>query len=104
MNRAKPRLFKKYLMECEVLIYDLLNADLEEVENVVKTLKSENLEKEITVIGISSVLVWGNSKSKMIVKDKNEGSTTEEETINEESEEEGDTEQEEHTEEKKSVQ
>ena len=39
ISRSRPRQFKKHISRCDVIIYDIMTADLEEVEEVVKDLK-----------------------------------------------------------------
>jgi adenylate kinase len=55
LNRDKPKLFKKYLLESSTLIYDLNTGDLDEIEAAVRMLKAEPFEEPKTLIVISSV-------------------------------------------------
>lgn len=63
-QRDKPRLFRKFLLECDTIVYDLHSADLNEVQEKLKVLKAHRLEDPKTLVLISSVLVWGNTEPK----------------------------------------
>jgi len=64
-------------------VYNLLEADVEEIENIVKMLKAEKLDREKTVIAISSVMVWNQTSVKLRQK-KEEDEETDDEVIKEE--------------------
>ena len=68
LNRSKPQAFKKYILGCDLIIYDLHTADLEEVEAVVKLLTVEKYEEGKTIVCISSVLVWADTPPKLVEK------------------------------------
>uniref|UniRef100_A0A0G4FVB2 Adenylate kinase 7 n=1 Tax=Chromera velia CCMP2878 TaxID=1169474 RepID=A0A0G4FVB2_9ALVE len=76
--RSKPSSLLKTLMSCSLVVYDLHTADLEEVEFIIKTLKSTEVEREITFVLISSVMVWAKTTKAMEPK-KAEGEEGEEE-------------------------
>jgi hypothetical protein len=63
-QRYKPRLFRKYLLDCETIIYDLHTSDLKEVEEKLNVIKEGPIEDPKTVILISSIAVWANSVQK----------------------------------------
>ncbi|CAG9331737.1 unnamed protein product [Blepharisma stoltei] len=65
LRRDKPRLFKKYLLECDLIIYDLHTGNLAEVEEKLKLFKTTKFEEAKTIVLISSALVWGNTPPKM---------------------------------------
>jgi hypothetical protein len=79
LNRAKPKLFKKYLLESNVLVYDLNTADLDEVEAAVRMLKAENFEEPKTLVVISSVHVWDETPVKMVPREPGDPETEEDE-------------------------
>lgn len=60
-QRQKPRLFRKYLLDCETIIYDLHTSDLKEVEEKLNVLKAGPIEDPKTIILISSIAVWARS-------------------------------------------
>jgi adenylate kinase len=62
VKKEKIRSFKKYLLASDVVIYDLMTSDPEEVEFVIKTLRNSDSEK--TLILISSVMTWANTPAK----------------------------------------
>lgn len=62
VSRAAPRKLLKAALGSDVIIYDLHDADLEELEFVLKSLKVSELGHDITFILISSVQVWGRTK------------------------------------------
>jgi hypothetical protein len=94
-DRSKE--FRDTLLSCNVIVYDLMSNDFEEVDYVIKTLKTSNLQEQKTLVLLSSVMTWVNTPPKF-KEEKVEGE--EEEEIEEEPEEE-EEEKEEEEEEKK---
>ena len=64
--------FRQKLLENDVIIYDLLSNNFEEVDYVIKTLKTSDLQTEKTLVLLSSVMTWVNTPPKM-EEDKVEG-------------------------------
>lgn len=62
MERTKE--FRETILESDVIIYDLLTAKYEEVDYVIKTLKTSELQNEKTLILLSSVMTWVNTPPK----------------------------------------
>jgi adenylate kinase len=62
VSRAAPRKLLKAALGCDVVVYDLHDADLEELEFVLKALKVSELGHDLTFILVSSVQVWGRTK------------------------------------------
>lgn len=62
MERTKE--FRDTILESDVIIYDLLTAQYEEVDYVIKTLKASELNNEKTLILLSSVMTWVNTLPK----------------------------------------
>ena len=48
-------MLKKRLLECDVIIYDLNNQDLEEVELALRLIKDEELTSTKTIVAISTM-------------------------------------------------
>lgn len=40
VEKEKTRAFRKYLLDSDVVIYDLMTADFKEVDHVIKTFKT----------------------------------------------------------------
>ena len=77
-------------MDSDVVIYDLMTADYDEVDHVIKTFKTSEYDEEKTLILISSVMTWVNTPPK-IKKEGEEPPEGEEEELTEpDSEGEGD--------------
>ena len=62
MDRTKE--FRESILHSDIIIYDLMTANYEEVDYVIKTLKTSNLEQEKTLILLSSVMTWVNTPPK----------------------------------------
>jgi hypothetical protein len=86
--------FRDTLLSCNVIIYDLMSNDFEEVDYVIKTLKTSELQEEKTLVLLSSVMTWVNTPPKF-EEEKPEGEEEEEEVPEEEEEEEEPEEEEE---------
>ena len=56
--------FRQQLLESDVIIYDLMSNSFDEVDYVIKTLKSSDLESEKTLVLLSSVMTWANTPPK----------------------------------------
>ncbi|OMJ68431.1 hypothetical protein SteCoe_34122 [Stentor coeruleus] len=66
LHRHKPRLFRKYLLECDVIVYDLHTADLKEVEEKLSIFKTAKLEDPKLIVIVSSVMGWVGTVQKVI--------------------------------------
>lgn len=66
LNRVPQNVLKKRLLECDVIIYDLNNQDLEEAELAIRLIKDEELTSSKIIIAISSMMVWANTPPKMV--------------------------------------
>jgi len=69
-NRTQE--FRHKLLESNVIIYDLMSNSFEEVDYVIKTLKTSELTEPKTLVLLSSVLTWVNTPAKF-TEDKPEG-------------------------------
>ena len=56
--------FRTKLLESDVIIYDLMSNSFEEVDYVIKTLKTSDLQEEKTLVLLSSVMSWVNTPPK----------------------------------------
>ena len=56
--------FRSKLLESDVIIYDLMSNSFEEVDYVIKTLKTSDLQEEKTLVLLSSVMTWVNTPPK----------------------------------------
>ena len=56
--------FRTKLLESDVIIYDLMSNNFEEVDYVIKTLKTSDLQEEKTLVLLSSVMTWVNTPPK----------------------------------------
>lgn len=84
VNKEKTRSFRKYILDCDVIIYDLMTNDYDEVDYVIKTLKTSELTEHKTLILISSVMSWVNTPPKF----KKEAADDDDEAPEEDEEEE----------------
>lgn len=75
MERTKE--FRETILESDVIVYDLLTNSFEEVDYVIKTLKTSELTNEKTLILLSSVMTWVNTPPKY-QKELEEGEEPEE--------------------------
>jgi hypothetical protein len=57
----RSREFRDSILESDVIIYDLMTADFQEVDYVIKTLKTSKLQNKKSLIILSSVLTWYNT-------------------------------------------
>ena len=62
MDRTKE--FRDTILDSDVIVYDLLTNKFEEVDYVIKTLKTSELNNEKTLILLSSVMTWVNTPPK----------------------------------------
>ncbi|CAK0886664.1 unnamed protein product [Prorocentrum cordatum] len=60
--RVEVRRLLKAVAACDVIIYDLHDADLEELELVLQTLHSSQLRQDVVFILVSSVGVWARTQ------------------------------------------
>lgn len=70
VKMTRTREFRDCILESDVIIYDLMTNDFTEVDYVIKTLKTSKLEKEKTLIIISSVMTWVNTLPKFETEDE----------------------------------
>lgn len=61
--------FRQTLLECDVIIYDLMSNAFEEVDYVIKTLKTSPLSEQKTLVLLSSVMTWVNTPPKFEAED-----------------------------------
>ncbi len=61
MKIERSREFRDSILESDVIIYDLMTADFQEVDYVIKTLKTSKLQNKKSLIILSSVLTWYNT-------------------------------------------
>ena len=64
MNFSRTQEFRQALLESNVIIYDLMSNDYEEIDYVIKTLKTSNLDEDKTLVLLSSVMTWVNTPPK----------------------------------------
>jgi hypothetical protein len=70
---SRTREFRDSILESDVIVYDLMTNDVEEVDYVIKTLKTSNLNGEKTLILLSSVMTWVNTPPKEKKEGEGEG-------------------------------
>jgi len=56
--------FRDNLLACDTIVYDLMSNSFEEVDYVIKTLKTSPLTNEKTLVLLSSVMTWVNTPPK----------------------------------------
>jgi hypothetical protein len=66
-------------LSCDTIVYDLMSNSFEEVDYVIKTLKTSPLTSEKTLVLLSSVMTWVNTPPKFKDDPKEEGKEEEEE-------------------------
>ncbi|ANQ07835.1 Uncharacterized protein PCOAH_00019890 [Plasmodium coatneyi] len=54
----------KQLLQCDLIIFDLNNTNVEELEYIIRKVKYEKLKKDTTLVLISSVMTWNKTKRK----------------------------------------
>ena len=64
MTFSRTQEFRQALLESNVIIYDLMSNDYEEIDYVIKTLKTSNLDEDKTLVLLSSVMTWVNTPPK----------------------------------------
>ena len=80
--------FRQELLKNDVIIYDLLSNSFEEVDYVIKTLKTSDLQEQKTLVLLSSVMTWVNTPPKFEEERKEGDEEAEEEPPEEEASEE----------------
>lgn len=90
------RSFRKHILESDIVIYDLMTSNFEEVDHVIKTFKTHELEHDKVLILVSSVMSWANTppKIKKVYEDGEEAEGEEDEEPPEEEEEPSENEEE----------
>ena len=58
--------FREALLECDVIVYDLMSNSFQEVDYVIKTLKTSPLTSQKTLVLLSSVMTWVNTPPKLM--------------------------------------
>mmetsp|Transcript_16040 Transcript_16040/g.27042 ORF Transcript_16040/g.27042 Transcript_16040/m.27042 type:complete len:425 (+) Transcript_16040:21-1295(+) len=61
----RSREFREGILDCDVIIYDLMTNSFEEVDYVIKTLKTSKYSTPKTLIINSSVMTWVNTPPKL---------------------------------------
>jgi hypothetical protein len=89
MERSRD--FRESILQSDVIIYDLATNQFEEVDYVIKTLKTSKLTKEKTLVILSSVMTWVNTPPKVKVEGEEEEQPEGEEGAEEEEPEEPDS-------------
>lgn len=69
--------FREKLLESDVIIYDLISNSFEEIDYVIKTLKTSKYTEDKTLVLLSSVMSWFNTPPKF-EEEKAEGEEGEE--------------------------
>lgn len=82
----RSREFREQILESDIIIYDLLTNEFEEVDYVIKTLKTSKLTSEKTLIILSSVMTWVNTPPKTVAKNGEEAEDEEPEAAEEDEE------------------
>ena len=67
LKRGKPRLMRKYISECDVVIYDLHYGNPKDVLAGLEAMK-KTAEEEKTFILITSLLAWDGTGQKLVPK------------------------------------
>ena len=62
---SRSREFRDSILESDTIIYDLMTNSFEEVDYVIKTLKTAKLSSKKTLIVLSSVMTWVNTPPKL---------------------------------------
>ena len=65
VKMERTRDFRDSILESDIIIYDLMTNKFEEVDYVIKTLKTSKLTSEKTLIILSSVMTWVNTPPKL---------------------------------------
>lgn len=64
VSMERTQEFRKTILTSDVIIYDLVTNQFEEVDYVIKTLKTAELDAPKTLILLSSVMTWVNTPAK----------------------------------------
>lgn len=59
MERSKE--FRETILASDIIIYDLMSTNYEEVDYVIKTLKTSQLSDYKTLILLSTIMTWGHT-------------------------------------------
>jgi hypothetical protein len=86
VKMERTREFRETILESDIIIYDLITNEFEEVDYVIKTLKTSKLQTQKTLIILSSVMTWVNTPPKYFTENA-EGEENEAEAEPEEEEE-----------------
>lgn len=86
MERSKE--FRETILASDIIIYDLMTTDYEEVDYVIKTLKTSQLSDYKTLILLSTIMTWGHTPQKLFKEADPDEEVAEGEAEEEEPEEE----------------
>ena len=64
VRQEKARSFRRHVLDSDVIVYDLLSSNFEEVDHVIKSLKGAEYERDKVLVLISSVMTWVNTTPK----------------------------------------
>ena len=67
LKRSKPRLMRKYISECDVIIYDLHYGNPKDVLDGLEAMKKTGEDEKIFIL-ITSLLAWDGSGKRMVEK------------------------------------
>ena len=65
VKMSRSREFRDEILASDIIIYDLLTNSFEEVDYVIKTLKTAKLSSNKKLIILSSVMTWVNTPAKL---------------------------------------
>ena len=65
VKMSRSREFRDSILESDTIVYDLMTNSFEEVDYVIKTLKTAKLTSKKTLIVLSSVMTWVNTPPKL---------------------------------------
>jgi len=65
VKMSRSREFRDEILDSDIIIYDLLTNPFEEVDYVIKTLKTAKLKSNKKLIILSSVMTWVNTPPKL---------------------------------------
>lgn len=62
ISKRNPQQLLQNLLTCSLAVFDLHNTHPDEVELIIKKLKTAQIQHPLTVVLISSLLTWGNTR------------------------------------------
>ena len=63
---TKQLSFIQQALQYDAIIFDLDSCNLSNTEYLIKGIKNSNIEKDITLIGISNIQTWANTTAKYL--------------------------------------